>query len=166
MKRCPYVLEVGDLWPAFISAVGITIKSPVLWCLEKFELFMYHRASSIVVLTNAFKQNLVSRHIEAKKIHVVINGVELNKYQPQTKDSSLMAQYDLSDRFIVGYVGNHGMAQDLQNVLQAAALLQKDYPNICFMFVGDGAERSDLMKFTERAHLSNVRFVPMQPKIR
>ena len=164
VKRRPYVIEVGDLWPAFISAVGITIKSPILWCLEKFELFMYHRASSIVVLTSAFKKNLVLRHIEAKKIHVVINGVEFSKYQPQTRELSLMRQYDLSDRFIVGYVGNHGMAQDLQNVLYAATLLQKDYPSICFMFVGDGAERQNLMAFAERERLSNVRFVPMQPK--
>ena len=159
-----YVFELGDLWPASIAAVGAMKPNMGLRLIEKLELKMYRDADSVVALTQSFKDNLISRGIDADKIAVVINGVDLWRYSPRHRNQELAAQADLSkDAFVIGYVGTHGMAHALDNVLSAAAKL-KDHPNIVFLFVGAGAERKALIARAMAENLTNVRFMLPQPK--
>ncbi len=163
LKNRPFVFELGDLWPSSISAVGAMKKGVILYLLEKFELFLYRRASSVAALTSSFKKNLVGRHISSDKIHVVMNGVDLDRYEPKSRNEKLSKVMGLDDKFVVGYIGTHGMAHGLSNVLDAADLL-KDKPDITFLFVGAGAERKNLIAESERRGQTNVIFFPAQPK--
>lgn len=159
-----YVFELGDLWPASIAAVGAMKPNLGLRLIEKLELKMYRDADSVVALTKSFKDNLISRAIPAEKIAVVINGVDLWRYGPRPKNKDLASAADLpEDAFVIGYVGTHGMAHALGNVLSAAARLQ-NHPNIIFLFVGAGAERNALIARALAEDLTNVRFMPPQPK--
>jgi colanic acid biosynthesis glycosyl transferase WcaI len=106
---------------------------------------------------------LVARGIDAEKIHVVLNGVDLPRYGPRPKDATLSADWDIGDKFVIGYLGTHGMAHGLINVLNAAAKLA-DEPDVLFLFVGAGAEREMLLAEAERRGLTNVMFQPAQPK--
>ena len=76
-RRVPWVFELRDIWPASITAVGAMEKSSAIKLLEKLELFLYRRAERIVAVTNSFKSDLVGRGIDAEKIDVVVNGVDL-----------------------------------------------------------------------------------------
>lgn len=163
LKRRPFVFELGDLWPASIRAVGAMRQSRILDGLERVELFLYRRAAAIVALTSAFKRDLVRRGVDPQKIHVVINGVDLPRYSPRPKDRGLVEQLGLGQRFVVGYLGTHGLAHDLQNVLSAAESLRDD-PGICFLLVGDGAAKPELVAAARARDLSNVVFVDPQPK--
>lgn len=163
VRRRPFVFELRDLWPASIVAVGAMRKSRVINALEKLELFLYRRADSIVSVTQAFKLDLVRRGISEKKITVVLNGVDLSRYAPRSRDTDLSHQYGLQNRFVVGYVGTHGMAHALENVLHAAELL-RHRNDVCFLFVGAGATRQALIIEAERRQLRNVAFLPSQPK--
>lgn len=163
VRRLPYVLEVSDLWPDSIVAVGAMGRNPALRMLEKVELFLYRRAARIVVLTPAFRDNLVRRGVPAEKIDVVINGVDLERYRPQPRDPSLLEDWGLGNpSLVIGYLGTHGLAHALESVLSAADLLTET--GIVFLFVGTGAERKSLVREAERRGLRNVRFVPSQPK--
>jgi colanic acid biosynthesis glycosyl transferase WcaI len=163
LRRRPFVFELGDLWPASITAVGAMNDSPLLRAMEKVELFLYRRSACVVALTNAFKENLVSRGIGANKIAVVINGVDTPRYAPRERDVELAAEWSLAEKFVVGYVGTHGMAHGLNNVLDAAECL-KDEAAIRFLLVGAGAERDALRNSARRRGLNNVVFIPPQPK--
>lgn len=164
IRRKPFVLEVADIWPASIVGVGAMRESLVIRLLEKIELFLYRRAKAIVVLTEAFKKNLTQRNISPEKITVVINGVDLARYAPVARDETLAAQYQLDAKaFVIGYIGTHGMAHDLKNVLQAAEILSADR-EIHFLFVGAGAERDALMAYADEKKLTNVKFIPTQSK--
>ncbi len=163
LRRIPFVFELGDLWPASIVAVGAMRPSLALRMLEKLELFLYRRSARVAALTNAFRKNLVDRGIDAAKIDVVINGVDLWRYAPQQRDRQLADQWQLTDKFVLGYVGTHGMAHGLTNVLDAAELLQ-DRHDIRFVLVGDGAERAALIERANAQNLKNVVFLPPQPK--
>lgn len=159
-----YVFELGDLWPASIAAVGAMKQNLALRLIEKLELKMYRDADAVVALTQSFKDNLISRNIPAEKIAVVINGVDLWRYSPRPKNKDLSSVADLpKDAFVIGYVGTHGMAHALGNVLSAASKLQ-DHPDIIFLFVGAGAERTALMARALAENLTNVRFMPPQSK--
>jgi colanic acid biosynthesis glycosyl transferase WcaI len=163
-RRVPFVFELGDLWPRSITAVGAMKDSPVIRALEKLELFLYRRSAAVVALTHAFKDDLVRRGIPAKKIAVVINGVDLPRYAPRPRDAELAAAWGLAgDVFVIGYVGTHGMAHGLMNVLDAAERL-KDSPRIRFLLVGAGAERQMIVDEAARRGLANVVFGPPQPK--
>jgi len=164
-RRVPFVFELGDLWPASIVAVGAMRPSLPIRLLEKLELFLYRRSASVVALTQSFKDNLISRGIDAGKIAIVINGVDLWRYNPQPKDQILIDEWDLRDKFVVGYVGTHGMAHALMNVLNAAELLQ-DQQDIRILLAGAGAEREMLVEDAKRRHLTNIVFMPPQPKER
>jgi glycosyltransferase involved in cell wall biosynthesis len=162
MRRLPFVFELGDLWPRSIVAVGAIRIDWVISLLECVELFLYRRAAAVVALTDAFKENLVARGIPTDKIVMIRNGVDLQRYAPRQRDLALATTFDVADRFVIGYVGTHGLAHDLGNVLAAAELL-RDKPITC-LFVGAGAERDNLMAEAARRRLPNVKFLPMQPK--
>ena len=160
----PWVFELRDIWPASITAVGAMEKSTIIRVLEKLEMFLYRRADRIVAVTNSFKTELIERGIDGDKIDVVINGVDLSKYSPvETKDPALADQYGLAGKFVVGYIGTHGMAHALDKVLDAAALLQ-DNDDVRFLFAGGGAERASLERLAAERGLSNVVMMPRQPK--
>jgi glycosyltransferase involved in cell wall biosynthesis len=162
-RRLPFIFELGDLWPTSIAAVGVMKKGYLLGLIEKFELFLYRRSDRVAALTNAFKDNLIRRGIDKYKIDVVQNGVDLRRYTPQIRDQDLVEKWRLKDKFVIGYVGTHGMAHGLENVLDAAEKLSKN-DNIHFLFVGAGAERDMLIEAAKQRALSNVVFMPMQPK--
>lgn len=163
VRRVPFVFELRDLWPASIVAVGAMQESFTIRMLEKVELFLYRRADRVVAVTNAFKDDLVSRGIKAGKIDVVPNGVDLSLYQPFQKDKEVEVESGVTGKFVAGYIGTHGMAHALDKVIDAAEKLA-DHEDIVFMFVGGGAQKAELEKSARARSLKNVIFVSRQPK--
>jgi Glycosyltransferase len=161
----PFVFELRDLWPASIVAVGAMETSLVLRALERVELFLYRRATAIVSVTQSFRHDLVRRGIPAEKIHVVINGVDLDRYEPRPRDPELAREFGLEGKFVAGYMGTHGMAHALPKVLEAAELL-RDRDDIAFFFAGSGAKRGLVEQIVAERRLTNVRLIPRQPKER
>ncbi len=165
LRRIPWVFELRDLWPASIHAVGALPAGRVLRALERLELFLYQRADKVIAVTEAFRANLIERGIPAAKIEVVLNGVDLECYQPGPKPRQLTLDWGLQERLVIGYFGTHGLAHDLENVIAAAKLL-RDNEELCFLFVGDGAARRKIMSEAAAANLTNVHFEEAQPKER
>jgi len=163
VRRLPFVFELGDIWPASITAVGAMRESALLRMLERLELFLYRRSTAVMALTHAFKTDLVRRGIPPEKIFVVINGVDLSRYVPREKDDELARAWGLQGKFVVGYIGTHGMAHALENVLDAAERL-KSCSDVRFIFVGTGAAKEKLVRDARKRKLSNVVFIPPQPK--
>jgi len=162
-RRRPFVFELRDLWPASIKAVGAMKDSVTLTLLEKLEMFLYKRAALIVSVTNTFKSELVARGIDPEKIAVVINGVDLTNYTPRKKDQHLVEQYDLTGKYVIGYIGTHGMAHALYRVLEAAQRLQA-IEKIIILMVGSGANKEELIAQANSMGLKNVMFLSRQPK--
>jgi len=163
VRRRPFVFELRDLWPASIAEVGALRGGLVLRMLERFELFLYRRATAVVAVTEAFRDDLVRRGIDAGKIHVVTNGVDGEALRPQERDAALAAELGVGSAFTVGYLGTHGMAHALENVLAAAERL-RDEPDVRFLLVGDGAAREGLVAEARRRGLTNVHLHPGRPK--
>ena len=93
-----------------------------------------------------------------------MNGVDLEKYSPKPRDLALAAQYHIAaDDFVVGYIGTQGLGHALENVLEAALQLMPK-KKLKIMFVGTGAKRESLIKKAEQLGLTNILFVPPQPK--
>ena len=165
-KRLPWVLELRDIWPESIRAVGAVRESRLLDWLEKLELFLYRKASKIVAVTNAFKTNLIDRGIDGSKISVITNGVDVTRFSPMAKDRELEASLNLEGKFVAGYIGTHGLAHGLYTVIDAARLLNKRTDRDAFriLMIGDGASRAQLEARAASEALKNVLFVDSVPK--
>ena len=117
VRRRPYVFELGDLWPASITALGAMKRSWLMDRMEKLELFLYRRSAAVIALTQDFKRDLTSRGIDPDKIDVIRNGVDLDLYGPRPRDPDLAAEWGLEDKFVLAYIGTHGLAHALESVL-------------------------------------------------
>ena len=166
IKHAPFIFELRDIWPESIKAVGAMNDSLVIRLLERLEMFLYHNAARIVSVTESFKKVLVERGVEAGKIDVVTNGVDISCFRPRPKDPELVARYDLEGKFTAGYVGTHGMAHALETVLDAAHMLRgnghKD--DFHFILLGNGARKQDLVERAATMGLENVTFINSVPK--
>lgn len=164
LKRTPFVFELRDIWPDSIVAVGAMERNWVIRFFERIEMFLYAQAKSIIAVTHSFKSSLIERGVDGAKIEVVLNGVDLGNYQPLAqKDPEFSEEYDLSDKFVVGYVGTHGMAHGLEHVVSAAERL-RDNPDVRFVFAGSGAERQKIEQLAQEQALPNIVMIAKQPK--
>ncbi|HRB81441.1 MAG TPA: glycosyltransferase family 4 protein [Nitrospira sp.] len=163
IKRAPWVLEIRDLWPESILAVG-AIKNPfIIHLLEWLELFAYRQADRIVPVTDAFQRYIEGKGIPKEKITVIKNGADLTLYKPVTGTNRLAESLGVQGKFVAAYLGTHGMAHHLETVLYAAQRL-REYRNIVFILAGDGAERQRLAALRNELGLDNVLMLDQQPK--
>lgn len=161
LKRRPFVFEVRDLWPESIVAVG-ALKNPfVIGLLTEIEHFLYDRASLIVGVAESTRRILTERGISPDKIEIIPNGIDPELFRCPSGGIEVRKRHHLEDKFIVSYIGTHGMAHALHRVLDTANLLRGE-DGIHFLFVGEGAEKEDLIRYSEGLALRNVTFVGKQ----
>jgi len=168
LKRVPWIFELRDIWPASIRAVGSMGDSFLYRSLERLELFLYKKATHIIALTQSFKKELISRGVEADKIDVVTNGVDLSLFKPRSKDAALVQRLGLENQFIAGYIGTIGMAHGLETIIEAAEIIQNtpnpENHNIKILILGDGARKEFLKQLAKDKKLKNLIFIDTVPK--
>jgi len=141
-KRLPWIMEVRDLWPDSIQAVGAIRVKPVLRNLERLERHLYRHADALVVVTEAMQRVIAKKAgIPLEKIHVVPNGVDTQLFYPTDRDEELKRQLGIEGKFVVGYVGTHGMAHGLDGFICGADRLPEEIVLLC---IGEGAEKDKL----------------------
>lgn len=161
IRRVPLVIEIRDIWPESMGAVGANIPKFAYWALEKIEKAMYRTCDKLVTVGEGYKDRLMEKGVPGEKMSIVMNGTDLSVYKPQPKNDALLKKYGLKGKFVVSYIGTVGMACGLDVVLDAA----KEVPdNVMFVVVGDGAHRTQLEGEAKKRHLENVIFTGRQPK--
>lgn len=163
IKRAKWVLEIRDLWPESILAVGAITNQRVISALEGIERFVYKRADQIIPVTYAFKEHIVERGGSVNRVKVIRNGVDLELFEPRGTDQAFAQQIGCAGKFVAAYVGTHGMAHGLDVILEAAERL-RDESNILFLMIGEGAEKARLKASLESRQLNNVLMLDQMPK--
>jgi len=163
IKRRPWVMEVRDLWPESIVAVGAMKRQDLAFkFLRKIEIKLYHSANLIIVVTDQFKKYISSLNVVSSKIFIIKNGVIHSNFIPSNKNNQLLEKHGLTGKFIVSYIGTHGMAHALDFILNCANTI-KD-PKIHFILQGDGSEKQHLMEIAAQLNLKNITFLPFVSK--
>lgn len=162
MRGIPFVYNVQDIWPDVAVRAGV-LKSPkMIHRLKKMEDYVYRRAAGITVISDGFRANLLSKGVPGDKISVIPNFIDTNFITPRVKPNSFSKSLNLDDKFVVLFAGNMGFSQGLENVLNAAKLLES-IPAIRFLMVGNGAGRESAEAHLATIKASNVQFLPFQP---
>ena len=164
LRRKPFLFEVRDLWPEFAIDIGI-LKNPLLISIARgLERFLYWQSDFLMVNSPAYRTYLVEKKgIAPEKVTLVANGVDPKMFDPESRGESFRRQWSLGDHFVATYAGAIGMANDIPNLLNAAAQL-KDSAQIKILLVGAGKELEKMMKHSEEQNLDNVIFTGAVPK--
>lgn len=160
--KIPYIFEVGDLWPEAPIQVGIVRNPALKKILYQLERSIYKRAKSIVALSEAIK-TAIDKKVPGKRIDVIPNMADTEFYQPAEKNPELEKKFNVSNKFVLSYIGTFGLANGLEQILDCAESVKHD-PNIHFILCGDGARLLPLLEYAAQRKLANVSFVTMQDR--
>ncbi len=165
LRRLPFILEIRDLWPETISAIGAMRNARLLRFLELLEKWMYAGATRIVTVGDGYKEKLIEKGVPEEGISVVTNGADLEFFTPRPTRVELKEQYGLDSRFVCASIGTLGLCSGLEIVPLAARILQdKGRDDLIFLLVGDGAVRGDIEALVAEHKLNNVVLTGRQPK--
>jgi glycosyltransferase involved in cell wall biosynthesis len=156
-KRTPWIMEVRDLWPESIKNVDAIKDNFIIRLLEREELKCYEKAKAIITVTDTFKEVIVEKGIPENKFEVVKNGANLELYQPKKKNEIIIDKLNLKGKFILGYIGTHGMAHKLDFIINTAQKINDT--TIHFLFIGDGAEKESIVDLSNKMNLKNTTFL-------
>ncbi|WP_439556813.1 glycosyltransferase family 4 protein [Dyadobacter sp.] len=165
-KQIPFIMEVRDLWPESAIGTGLLTSKSLIRVSYLFERFLYKKAKLINVLTPAFREVLIhQKHVEKEKICFIPNAADFavaEQIDANFDKNAFRQQLGLKDAFVLIYVGAHGIANALIQVINAAELLTDTRAH--FLLIGDGAEKQMLMNEVERRNLRNVTFISQVSK--
>jgi len=164
LKKIPLIFEIRDLWPKFAIDTGVLKNSLIIKLSYWVENFIYKKADLINVLTPAFKKYLISeKNVPGGKIIYIPNAADLDLMKPKPKNNWVKKRYNWENKFVILYVGAHGVANDLWQIIDVAETLRND-KSILFALVGDGMEKSKLKKEVQNRNLKNIQFIDPVPK--
>lgn len=164
VMRVPFVFEVRDLWPESMLAVDAMKENFIIRTLRRISQFLYRHSDRIVTVGEGYRREIYKRYnVCENQISVIPNGVDTGLFMPVEDDKELRREFGWEGRFVVLYLGTHGMAHGLQHVLETARLLTAE-KNVLFAFVGEGAEKERLKALAGELHLLNVQFIDQQEK--
>jgi glycosyltransferase involved in cell wall biosynthesis len=167
--RAPLVFEVRDLWPEAPIQMG-ALRSPWAQRLARWlERAVYRSASAIVALSPGMRDGIVATGVAPERVALIPNASDLDLFSPDLDPGDLRAQLGLAeDEFVCAYFGTMGEANDLTQVVEAAAVLSDHGvgrgraddggPGVVFVLQGDGKRRAALQADVRRRGLDNVVF--------
>ena len=182
--RVPLVFEVRDLWPEAPIQMG-ALRSPTAQRLARWlERAIYRSAAEIVALSPGMRDGIVATGVDPERIALIPNASDLDLFSPDLDPGDLRAQLGVgAGDFVCSYFGTMGEANDLTQVVEAAALLKvpaagagattagvtdRNAPGetvpVVFVLQGDGKRRAALEADVRRRGLDNVVFAPAGDK--
>lgn len=165
LRRIPFMLEIRDIWPESIVAVGALRNKRLLRILEWLQMKMYIAAKHIVTVGIGYKTKLIEKGIQADDISVITNGFDDEIFHPRQPDEKIRQHYNINHNFICSYIGTIGMACGLDVVIRAAKLLKNRQRNdIQFLLIGGGAVRTQLQQQALEKNLDGIVFIGRQDK--
>ncbi len=165
IRQRPAVFSIHDVYPDVGVTLGIFRHKAVIAAVARLERYCLDHAHVVRILSESFRPGIRRLGTPDSKIVLIYDWVDTDLIKPMSTANDFARENGLGDRFTVLYAGNLGLSQGLENVLSAAGLLA-DQPDIQFVFVGDGPAREGLVTEAHSKQLTNVKFLPFQPRER
>lgn len=152
LKKVKFVIEVRDIWPDSVVAVGVLKESLAIKIIRVIEKNLYKSADKIIIVSPAFISHIKNLGIPEDKVSTVTNGVDRSRFE-KFHIPDVKKEFGFGDQTLITYIGTIGLAHDVLTILAAAELLLP-VTNLHFVIAGDGAEREVVCERAEK--LENV----------
>jgi glycosyltransferase involved in cell wall biosynthesis len=157
------LFEVHDLWPLSpMELGGYSSRHPFIMLLQAAENYACCHADAVVSILPKVREHLEAHGMAPHKLHLIPNGTDPAEWQSEPAPLPPMVESTLAElrqrgRFIVGFAGSHGVANALETLLGAAALMRGD--PVTFVLAGAGPEKEKLRQRAREEGLDNVCFL-------
>ncbi|NPA77117.1 MAG: glycosyltransferase family 4 protein [Candidatus Diapherotrites archaeon] len=158
----PFVFEVRDLWPQSLIDLGSFSEShPFVRMLERIERSLYRQSSRIITLLPGAGEHISQKGGDIERIVWIPNGVDLRLLPPPSPPQE-------DGVLTLMYAGAHGLANNLDVILDAAKIIldMQNSPQVQFRLVGDGPDKGRLIRKAKDLKLKNLIFEPPVAKDR
>lgn len=163
LLRKRFVFEVRDLWPELPRAMGVVRNPIVLWAMGVLEWLSYRTAVGCVGLSPGIVEGIEKLGVSSRDVVMVPNGCDLDTFHPEGE--RLRPVGTAEGDFLAVFSGAHGLANGLDAVLDAAAVLKRrGRRDIKMVMVGDGKLKPLLKERAAKEELDNCLFLDPIPK--
>lgn len=153
----PSIYEVRGLWEVTRGSRNPEwAKSNMYKYIARMEADAAKGATQVFAITEALREELVSRGVEGEKIRVVPNGVDTSRFTPITRDEELATRLGVAGKTVIGYVGSVLDYEGIELILEAAEVLNRSREDFHVLIVGDGAELERFQNHVQEHELEHV----------
>lgn len=163
--KCPLLYNEQDIFPENAYFAGILSESSMIYKVaHALQKYAYKNATALSTISDDMKSTIVTRYgISEDKVQVIYNWGHEELKAHSEQDNVFLKKYPKKPgEFRVVYAGNLGKMQNVELILETAALM-KDDAGVSFYIVGGGVNEEQLKTFAKEKELNNVTFVGMQP---
>ena len=160
-KRARWIFNVSDLWPDSAVCLGVLKPGLALRLSESLEAFLYGHAWLVTGQSAEIIENIKKRFSNVPTFYLP-NGVDTQKFRPDCSTPETRALLKSGRGCVVLYAGLHGLAQGLEQIIEAADQLKED-TSIRFVLIGDGPVKRSLVRQAEARGLNNIQFLDPMP---
>jgi len=152
--RIPFIYEVRALWEDAAVDQQKTKEGSLRYKLTRWlETKLLKQADVIITICKGLKKEIVERNIREDKVHIVHNGVDVNKFVPCAKDTVLLKKYNLNGHIVIGFIGSFYKFEGLEILLRSVPNILANSKNVKFLIVGGGEEENDLKQLARTLHI-------------
>jgi len=161
--KLPFIYEVRALWEDAAVDLGKTQEGSFRYSVTRYlETSLLKKADKIITICDSLKKEMVKRGIEEEKIHVIVNGVDIEEFSPQPKDAELVSRYQLANKIILGFIGSFYKYEGLSLLIEAMPKILSRVDNVVLMLIGQGNEESALKELARKTAIMDKVIFPGQ----
>jgi glycosyltransferase involved in cell wall biosynthesis len=159
--RVPLVFEVRDLWPRAPIEMG-ALRNPAARALARgLERAAYRGAAHVVALSPGMREGVIEGGVDPADVTMIPNAADLDLFSPDLDPGPLRERLGGGGRLVCSYFGTMGEANDLDQVVRAAALMRdRGEGGVTFALQGEGKRRPALEAEVRRLGLEDVVLLP------
>lgn len=167
IKKAKLIYNIQDFNPEQVMAVDFTHNKLILNTMMMLDKYSCRQASKVIIVGRDMIETLQKRFKKMVPYAHINNWINEEEIYPlpqnEAKVCEFKRKYGLEDKFVIMYSGNIGLYYDLANILKTIEKF-KDEERVVFAFIGEGSVLEELRTYKEANQLSNVVFIPYQPK--
>lgn len=169
IKRAKFIYNIQDFNPEQTLAVGYTKNKFILKIAMAIDKHSCKKSDKVIVVGRDMQETLKKRfkNKNVPKNCFINNWIDETKVYPLPNDNhkvnEFKQKYGLLDKKIIMYSGNIGLYYDLENIIKVVGRF-KDRNDVIFAFIGEGSVKKQLVKYVNGNNISNIKFIPYQPK--
>jgi colanic acid biosynthesis glycosyl transferase WcaI len=164
LKRAKFLISIQDIFPQAAVELGMLRNPRIIRFFERMERWVYQKADRIVVIADGFKRNLIRKGVPPQKVFVVSNWADTDFIKPGPKDNGFRRDLKVGSKFTLIYSGGLTLNSNVAPMIEAADILRTE--PFAFVIIGDGVHKQQLQALAREKKLTNLQFLPFQPRER
>ncbi len=163
IKKFEITLLVYDIFPENLIATNLLHENNIIYkVLKNIYSLSYNNIDKLIVIGRDMKEFIKEKTNNTKEVFLIENWCDYEKIIPMRKeDNNIIKNLNLQDKIVFSFVGNFGLVQGIQNLLEASSLVKNK--NFILLFIGDGSEKNKIEQFIKYNNKNNVIYAGKYP---